>query len=588
MTFLFSPPTAPVTSSPFDWWPFDDFVTSLSLKPFFTSNSLSQLPTTTTSFTSSSSSSSSSSPSSSHIPTTSPSLSIVDITALPPAATNVPRPRTRTEQNLKPFYLAPVFGLAGLLPGVLLGWLLFRSYERWAAKSSTFALVPGPAYVPVNEAGRTGGDGGEAVGNVEGSPSKHTRHGTAYSSYSVGRGLLGRIPSRLYAPLPMVTQQRTKTTSSEESFGWPSLPGSSRPTPSHSRSTTTSSTNSMQTATMIPDDPFMSTPNRSTGMDTVSRGVVPVSRTSTRSTFADASRFGEMWSGDEEDQDSVVATNTAEGEGEAKTGLLKKIKSKSKFAKRKKQDEKSTSGTGDSAPTVKGASPGKRSWNFPWTSPAKPDSYTVVPTRASSPRSQSFRTPESSPRKPSHARLSEKVRSVDTSVLPASPPTLTSPRLESEFFLGSMAFDVPGTPTPKRTRPSRLATSLIRDEERDDTLPVVTTPRSPSRLNEFEPSYEIRTPTKRDSRPGPSRGLSTASMSTISEFPGDPPRKRTPAERFYARHSALDKVEEIVQRSRSQTSVVGASVGAVEEDRRFGHAGREFESGGIEQRLFEP
>jgi hypothetical protein len=431
------------------------------------------------------------------------------------------------------------------------------------------------------------------VGNVEGSPSKHTRHGTAYSSYSVGRGLLGRIPSsRLYAPLPMITQQRTKTTSSEESFGWPLLPGSSRPTPSHSRTTTTSSTNSTQLATMIPDDPFMSTPNRSTGMDTVSRGVVPVSRTSTRSTFAHASRFGEMWSGDEEDRDSdIVApsspTNTAE-EGEARIGLLKKIKSKSKFAKRKKQDEKSTSCTGELAPTVKDASPGKKSWNFPWTSPAKPDSYTVVPTRASSPRSQSFRTPESSPRKPSHARLNEKVRSVDTSILPASPPTLTSPRLESEFFLGSMVFDVPGTPTPKRTRSSRLATSLIRDEERDDTLPVVTTPRSPSRLNEFERSYEIRTPTKRDSRPGPSRGLSTASMSTISEFPGDSPRKRTPAERFYARHSALDKVEEIVQRSRSQTSVVGASVGAVEEDRRFGRAGREFESGGIEQRLFEP
>ena len=76
-------------------------------------------------------------------------------------------------------------------------------------------------------------------------------------------------------------------------------------------------------------------------------------------------------------------------------------------------------------------------------------------------------------------------------------------------------------------------------------------------------------------------------MSTIAEFPGDPPRKRTPAERFHARHSALDKVEEIVQRSRSQTSVVGASAGAVE-DRRLGRAGRDFESGGIEQRLFEP
>jgi hypothetical protein len=56
----------------------------------------------------------------------------------------------------------------------------------------------------------------------------------------------------------------------------------------------------------------------------------------------------------------------------------------------------------------------------------------------------------------------------------------------------------------------------------------------------------------------------------------------------------LGKVDEIVQRSRSQTSVVTAATSpgrstldTVEESSRFGRVGREFESGGIEQRLFK-
>jgi len=93
---------------------------------------------------------------------------------------------------------------------------------------------------------------------------------------------------------------------------------------------------------------------------------------------------------------------------------------------------------------------------------------------------------------------------------------------------------------------------------------------------------------RRGSRPRPSRHLLNASPSTISEFPGDPPPKRTPAERFRARHSALNRVEEIVQKSRSQTSIAAAmtspgrsALGTVE-DKQFGRFGKEFENGGIE------
>jgi hypothetical protein len=438
------------------------------------------------------------------------------------------------------------------------------------------------------------------VGDVEGSPSKHTRHGTPYYPYSVGRGLLGRIPSsRFYQPLPSMAQERAKTDSSGKSFAWPSLPSSSRSTPSHSRAATNNSIKSTQTATAVSDDPFALIENNSVATDTKSQTVV-ASRTSTRSTFAHASRFGEMWSEDEDDQDAVIVSpfsSTHPVEGEVRTGLLK-IRSKSKSTKGKRRDERSTSGTSVLASPVKEASPGEGSWKFPWTpgSPSvKPDSYTAIPARTSSPRPQSFRTPESSPRKPSYVRSSDNVRFVDTSVLPTSPPTLTSPRLESDLFLSAMAFDVPRTPTPKRTtrRFSRAVNGVRRDEERGDTDTLVLDTTSPSspQLGGFEPYNESHSPTTRVSRPGPSRRLSTASVSTISEFPGDPPPKRTPAERFYARHSALEKVDEIIHRGRSQASVANVTMRPGKptldsvEDRRFGRVGR---NGGIEQRLFEP
>ena len=593
-TFLFGQPSASGAPLPtFDWWPFDDndddFGTSLVSQPSLTSSGPSRLPATTTSST----------PTLSPAPTpVSPSPSIIDITALPPATTNAPRPRILTKQNLKPFSLVPLFALAGFLPGALAGWLVLSSYERWVTKSDAVALLPGPAYIPVRRVDKGADDGrSQSVRDVEGSPSKHTRHGTPYSSYSVGRGLLGRIPSsRFYQPLPSITQERTKTNNSGKSFAWPPLPGSSRSTSSHSCATTNNSIKSTQTTTAISDDPFTLIRNNSTVTDTKSQTLIVASRTSTRSTFAHASRFGEMWSEDEEDQDAVVVSSfsptlPAEG-GEARPGLLK-IRSKSKPAKGKSRDERSTGGTSELT------SPGKGSWNFPWTpgSPSvKPDSYTTMPTRASSPRSQSFRTPESSPRKPSHVHSSDKVRFVDRSVLPTSPPTLTSPRLESELFLSATVFDIPRTPTPKRTRSSRAVNGVRRDEERNDigTPTVDTTPPSSLRLGEFERYNEGHSPTARNSRPGPSRRLSTASASTISEFLGDPPPKRTPAERFYARHSALDRVDEIIQKSRSQTSVAkvtmkpGKPTSDNVEGRRPGRVGKKFLNGGIEQRLLEP
>ena len=482
---------------------------------------------------------------------------------------------------------------------MLAGWLAFNSYERWAAEGDAAALIPGPAYIPVRRVDeRVYGGRGQSIGDVEGSPSKHTRHGAPYSSYSVGRGLLGRIPSsRFYQPLPSITQERTKIDSSGKSFAWPSLPSSSRPTPPRSRATTNNSIRSAQAATAVSDDSFALTGDNSTAMDTKSQTVVVASRTSTRSTFAHSSRFGEMWSEDEEDRDAVVVSPFSPkhpAEGEVRIGLLK-IRSKSKSAKGKGRDKRSTSSSSELASPARETSPRKGSWNFPWTSGSpsvKPDSYTAVPARTS----QSFRTPESSPRKPSCVRSSDSVRFVDTSVLPASPPTLTSPRLESELFLSATVFDVPGTPTPKRTRSSRAEDDVRRSEERVDTDTLIVDPISPlsPQLRKFERYNEGHSPTTRDSRPGPSRHLSTASASTstISEFPGDPPPKRTPAERFYARQSALDKVDEIIQRSRTSVADVTVRPGKptldTVENRRSGRVGKKFWNGGIEQRLFEP
>ena len=575
-TSLFVQSSASPTT--FDWWPFDG---DTGAQPLLALSSSSQPPTATTSFASPL-------PLSQNPP--SPSPPIIDITALPPSATKVPRPKARTKENIKPFSLAPVFVIAGLVLGILVGWTAFDSYERWVAKDPATSLLPGPAYVPVNR--RTDTERGEPADDIHGSPSKHTRHGNPYSSYSVGRGFLGRIPSSvLRKPSPLMSQERMNAVGSEKSFAWPPLPDSSRSTPSQSRSTTSSSTTSARIMTAVADDPFFSART-----DSKSPTMVAASRTSTRSTFAHASRFGEMLS--DEDESAVAVspispTLPAEGEGEGKTGLFKKIRSKSKSAKRKKRGEKSRSDTSESASLGKETSPRKSSWTWVSGSPSiKPESYTTAPTRTSSPSSQSFRTPESSPRKPSYPRSGDNVRMVDTSVLPASPPTLTSPRLESEFFLSGIVLDDFEELTPGRTRSSRGGTKYRRDEKRKDTdtLEETSSPQSDRR----DHSRRSRSPTKRDSRSGPSRGLSITSSSSISEFPGAPPPKRTPAERFYARRSALGKVDEIIQRSKSSTGVATPKMSpgrltldTVDESRQFGRAGREFENGGIEQRLFE-
>jgi hypothetical protein len=120
----------------------------------------------------------------------------------------------------------------------------------------------------------------------------------------------------------------------------------------------------------------------------------------------------------------------------------------------------------------------------------------------------------------------------------------------------------------------------------DETYPL------PPQLGESDASNGNHYLVDQETRLGPSRALSTTSISSVSEFPGDPPPKRTAAERFYARRSALDKVDEIVQRSKSQTNVAATScerlgLNTVDEARQFGRAGREFEGGGIEQRLLD-
>ncbi|KAF9779335.1 hypothetical protein BJ322DRAFT_455934 [Thelephora terrestris] len=568
--------TSSASSTTFDWWPFDDSET----QPLLALSSSSQSRTTSTT------SSLTPTPSSQNSPL--PSPAIIDITALPPSTTKVPRPQVRTKENIRPFSLAPVFVIAGLILGVLVGWSAFDSYKRWAAKDHPAALLPGPAYVPVH---RRDAERGERVNDIHGSPSKHTRHGNPYFSYSAGRGFLGRIPSSmLRKPSPSMSQERTKAVGSDQYFAWPSLPDSSRSTPSQSRSTTSGSTTSARLMAVNADDPFISTEK-----DSKSPTMVAASRTSSRTTSTHASRFNEMLS--DEDESSVFVfpispTLPAEGESEVRTGLFKKIRSKSKSSKRKKQNKRPTSSTSELVPPA-GDSPRKSSWTWITGSPSiKPESYTPLPARTSSPRSQPFRTPESSPRKPSYPRSGENVRMVDTSILPASPPTLTSPRLDSEFFFSGAMFDVSGELTPGRTSSSRGGTGHMKDGKRNDA-DVPEEPSSPQSGRSHR-SRRSRSPTKRDSGAGPSRGLSITSTPSISEFPGAPPPKRTPAERFHARRLALGKVDEIVQRSRSQTSVATSATSpgrstldTVEESSRFGRVGREFESGGIEQRLFE-
>ncbi|KAM5545827.1 hypothetical protein V8D89_000865 [Ganoderma adspersum] len=171
----------------------------------------------------------------------------------------------------------------------------------------------------------------------------------------------------------------------------------------------------------------------------------------------------------------------------------------------------------------------------------------------------------------------------ESSVLLSSPPTVTSPALESQLFFGSLVSPHP----PQLPEISALKAAT---NHRDVTAGLSAGAASPSgnlKQAHLQPPKKLRTqrsppllpfPTMADSSPfrnrlkkpphGPpptyiplpshaTRADSTDSMDAASEAfatgsPGKNPGRGTPAERYRARHTALEKVDAILSRSWSE------------------------------------
>ncbi|KAL7278237.1 hypothetical protein ACG7TL_008212 [Trametes sanguinea] len=253
------------------------------------------------------------------------------------------------------------------------------------------------------------------------------------------------------------------------------------------------------------------------------------------------------------------------------------------------------SGLLTSAPPSRAASPAKSpakegpswGWNLPWpSSPTKQrrgdDKFTSLPVRRSlasirslspSPSSHSVTSPrgaeEGAVAKP--APLSR----VDSSILPASPPCITSPPLESQLFFGAVSPDFGSNPSlnlrlPESTEAKRkdgVAANAVAPATPGKRHPKLKTHRSPPLLpfpsttstSPFRGRLK-KSPTKRATptssppsvRPGAERNDSADSVDM-----GKVACRGTPAQRYEARRSALDKVDEILSRSWSERQLTG-------------------------------
>ncbi|KAI0329477.1 hypothetical protein GY45DRAFT_862615 [Cubamyces sp. BRFM 1775] len=258
-----------------------------------------------------------------------------------------------------------------------------------------------------------------------------------------------------------------------------------------------------------------------------------------------------------------------------------------------------------SAPPSRSASPTKSptkegasgwGWNLSWSASRSPskksggdDKFTALPVRRS--LADKRISPCSSP---SASRIAVSVTTteesdagglaplsrIDSSILPASPPMVTSPPLESQLFFGAVSPDFGSNPSlhlrlpePAQNKHARVAAAAHADDTTSpgDKHKKLKTHRSPPLLpfpstassSPFRGRLK-KTPTKKSSaatasppssaraRPGPDRNVSADSVDSVYKEKS----RGTPAQRHEARHSALSKVDEILSRSWSDRQLV--------------------------------
>ncbi|CCL98866.1 uncharacterized protein FIBRA_00873 [Fibroporia radiculosa] len=195
-------------------------------------------------------------------------------------------------------------------------------------------------------------------------------------------------------------------------------------------------------------------------------------------------------------------------------------------------------------------------WATSLSRQAETDTYTTLPARRSA-KSSPFSTPGIS--RTSTTASPPAMSRVDSSVLPSSPPRIMSPPLESRLFFGAIPPDFGVTPTLNLQFPSQHASSSVPDRSSPPRqMNKLHTTREPPLLP--FPSSSISSPYSNRLKKAIRQARPPATSPTPTPAGPSPPPGRhsgalTPTTGFTTRHSAHDKVDEIVSRSWSQRDV---------------------------------
>ncbi|EIW52664.1 uncharacterized protein TRAVEDRAFT_24124 [Trametes versicolor FP-101664 SS1] len=242
-----------------------------------------------------------------------------------------------------------------------------------------------------------------------------------------------------------------------------------------------------------------------------------------------------------------------------------------------------------SAPPSCNTSPTKEessAWglSFPWQpSPTKPragdDKFTALPVRRSQADKRSpYASPSPSSRALSvlsasededavdahNARSMPPLSRIDSSILPASPPMVRSPPLDSQLFFGSFgsspSLDLrlpPPVPSkhdePSRSTPPGEKRAKLRTQRSPPALPFPST----ASTSPFRGRLK-KTPTK---RAAPVAAVARNESADSVDGPTAAGGRGTPAQRHEARGSALNKVSEILSRGWGERHQVGGGDG---------------------------
>ena len=533
------------------------------------------------------------------------SSSLIHISALPAATTSIGKHvRLRNVKSFNAAYLAPLFAVIGVALGALCGWILihFHRYKQ-RRRGRSDSLEPGPEYTPPPETGS------EATSTINGTVNEDTTAINSRASSFLGGKRLGR---RNPSSSSIISRQDSKkggwvhrvlTTGRKED---PSLPnnhlrhandrisalaeadpflttpqisrptssiGSGPPTPpgelvSQARALLASSPISPESA--FDYDEWERIPYESLRHQSIRRGIVERLKQGQRF------RVGHKRTDSDLNVDEVKALSS---DGYSPVSAIYDSPQRSRSLVRSGSvgrmpvPEKSTSAPGfrivDEDVGSRDES-GSWKWALPWAAsskkPSVEDRLSPVPVRRSVTEKRSPRGSPSHSRTPSSLgnysdeKLNEEIlRRVDASVLPASPPMLTSPPLQAQLFFGPIPESIPvldvhadgrhmnhqlrrpiGSPPSPLEEPNKLHTS-----REPPPLPYPSSDRSSPYRNKL-----TKSPPHNDADRKPTRSRSPS-------VDGRGPQSRSLAERRAMRHGAINRVEEILARSWSQREMRG-------------------------------